>query len=332
VQHRTEGKFRSALVTGGAGFIGSHLADELRGAGVAVRTVDDLRETSLAPFDDGLMRKNVLDLTPDDVAGVDAVYHLASDKSVPLSFEKPLRYIENIECTIHLLRLCARVGVAKIYIASTCEVYGTAEHLPTEESQTFAPMSPYAATKVAMEMVTRAYQQAASSGTDITVLRFFNVYGPRQRPDNVVPGFCSGALTSGLLPVDGAGTQRRDFTYIDDLVDQLTQLPGLVRPPAVLNLGSGTSTSVLEIAAIVRDLCPEAAVAWMPARQNDPQEFRAGTGLGRSLLQQRGTPVSLPDGIARTLRWWRESDAIERISSAKQDRLRTPHLERTSGG
>jgi dTDP-glucose 4,6-dehydratase/UDP-glucose 4-epimerase len=328
----TEGSIRSALVTGGAGFIGSHLADRLRDAGVAVKTVDDLREISLAPVDSELMRKNVLDLTPNDLAGVDAVFHLASDKSVPLSFEKPLQYIENIECTIHLLQICARANIPKIYIASTCEVYGTAENLPTEESQPFAPMSPYAATKVAMEMVTRAYQQAMASSTDITVLRFFNIYGPRQRPDNVVSGFCLGALTDGLLPVDGEGTQRRDFTYIDDLIDQIVQLPGLARSPAVLNLGSGASTSVLEIAAIVRDLIPESRVAWMPARRNDPQEFRAGTGLRKSLLQQRTPPVVLSDGIARTLNWWRESEAIERISSAKQDAPRNAHLEDMARG
>ncbi|MER5219326.1 NAD-dependent epimerase/dehydratase family protein [Streptomyces flaveus] len=332
MQHSTEGSIRSALVTGGAGFIGSHLADRLRDTGVAVKTVDDLREISLAPVDGELMRKNVLDLTPDDLAGVDAVFHLASDKSVPLSFERPLQYIENIECTIHLLRICARANIPKIYIASTCEVYGTAEHLPTEESQPFAPMSPYAATKVAMEMVTRAYQQATASGTDITVLRFFNIYGPRQRPDNVVSGFCLGALTDGLLPVDGEGTQRRDFTYIDDLIDQIVQLPGLARSPAVLNLGSGASTSVLEIAAIVRDLSPDSTVAWMPARRNDPQEFRAGTGLRKSLLQQRTPPVVLSDGIARTLNWWRESGAIERISSAKQDAPRNAHLENMARG
>lgn len=332
MQHSTEGSIHSALVTGGAGFIGSHLADRLRDAGVAVKTVDDLREISLAPVDGELMRKNVLDLTPDDLAGVDVVFHLASDKSVPLSFEKPLQYIENIECAIHLLRICTRANVPKIYIASTCEVYGTAENLPTEESQPFAPMSPYAATKVAMEMVTRAYQQATASGTDITILRFFNIYGPRQRPDNVVSGFCLGALTDGLLPVDGEGTQRRDFTYIDDLIDQIVQLPGLARSPAVLNLGSGASTSVLEIAAIVRDLSPECRVAWMPARRNDPQEFRAGTGLRKSLLQQRTPPVTLADGIARTLDWWRESGAIERISSAKQDAPRNAHLENMARG
>lgn len=316
MQHETDRALRCALVTGGAGFIGAHLATALRERAVAVRTVDDLRETPLAPIAPDLMRKNVLDLTLEDLAGVDAVYHLASDKSVPLSFEKPLQYLENIESTIHLLKLCAQAGTPKIYIASTCEVYGEARRLPTDEAQALAPMSPYAATKVAMEMVTRAYQRAAPEGVAITVLRFFNVYGPFQRPDNVVPRFCLGALTDGGLPIDGTGTQRRDFTYIDDLIGRLLQLPGLRHAPAVLNLGSGRSTSVLELAALVRDLCPDATVRWTPARPSDPQEFRACDALQRSLLQQSSPPVSLPDGIARTLAWWRESGAAERLSYA----------------
>ncbi|WP_327347353.1 NAD-dependent epimerase/dehydratase family protein [Streptomyces europaeiscabiei] len=319
-----QGKKPTVLVTGGAGFIGRHLTTVLRSADMTVHSVDDLRVKPLVDADDSLVRKSVRELTADDVSGVDVVYHLASDKSVPLSFVQPLQYLDNLESTAHLMRICADAAVPRVIIASTCEVYGRAARLPTMESEPLAPLSPYAASKVAMEMVTRAYQECVNSGTVTTIVRFFNVYGPGERPDAVIPGFCLGALTDGLLTVEGSGTQRRDFSYIDDVVDQLVQLT-VATPVPVLNIGSGVSVSVLEIAAVVRELRPNATVRWTRPRPNEIPEFRSDTSLQRSLLSHRTPPVGLREGIERTLRWWVESGVLERHGSPAEE-LPRPQL------
>ncbi|MCX4850446.1 NAD(P)-dependent oxidoreductase [Streptomyces sp. NBC_00893] len=316
-----QGKKPTVLVTGGAGFIGRHLTAALRSAGMTVHSVDDLRVRPLADPDGSLVRKSVRELTPNDVSGVDVVYHLASDKSVPLSFVQPLQYLDNLESTAHLMRVCADAAVPRVLIASTCEVYGRAARLPTEESAPLAPLSPYAASKVAMEMVARTYQECADSGMDTTIVRFFNVYGPGERPDAVIPGFCLGALTDGSLCVEGAGTQRRDFSYIDDVVDQLVQLTAAA-PVPVVNIGSGVSASVLEIAAIVRELCPNATVRWTRSRPNEIPEFRSDVSLQRSLFSLRTPSVGLREGVERTLRWWSESGVLERHGSPAGSLLR----------
>jgi len=319
-----QGKKPTVLVTGGAGFIGSHLTAALHSAGMTVHSVDDLRVRPLVDPDDSLICKSVLEITADDVTGVDVVYHLASDKNVPLSFVQPLQYLENLDSTAHLLRICMDADVPRVIIASSCEVYGRAARLPTGESEPLAPLSPYAASKVAMEMVARAYQQCRDSSTVTSIVRFFNVYGPGERTDAVIPRFCVGALTDSVLPVEGSGTQRRDFSFIDDVVDQLVQLT-VATPLPVLNIGSGVSVSVLEIGAIIRELRPTATVQWTEARPNEIPEFRSDTSLQRSLLATPASPVGLRDGIERTLRWWAESGVLERYGSNVKD-LPSPQL------
>ncbi|MGW7544679.1 NAD-dependent epimerase/dehydratase family protein [Streptomyces sp. NPDC054770] len=312
----------SALITGGAGFVGGHLATALRGAGIEVRNIDDLRVTPLIAPPEDLLRKSVLEMGPDDVADVDVVYHLASEKSVPLSFERPLQYLENLESTTHLLKLCAGAGVRRVIIASTCEVYGQAEKLPTDEAQPFAPRSPYAASKVAMEMVTKTFQQAAATDTAATIVRFFNVYGPGERPDAVIPRFCVGALTDRSLPIEGTGVQRRDFSYIGDIVQRLVALPS-VEPVPVVNLGSGTATSILEVGSIIRSLCPDSTVDWTQPRTNEIQEFRADVSLQQCLLPV-GTPTTgLREGVSRTLRWWQELGRLDSVEAHLAEASRT---------
>jgi dTDP-glucose 4,6-dehydratase/UDP-glucose 4-epimerase len=306
----------TVLITGGAGFIGSHLANAWRAAGSGLRLVDDLRVAPLLPLNRSLLRKSVLEMTKADLAGVDVVYHLASDKNVPRSFDQPLQYLENLESTTHLLRLCTEMGVARVIVASTCEVYGRARNLPTGEDEPLAPLSPYAASKVAMEMVVRAYQEAGGPGLLPTVVRFFNVYGPGERPDAVIPRFCAGALTDGVLPIEGAGTQRRDFSYIDDVVDRLVRLVPIDSVP-VINLGSGVSTSISEIARIVSAVRHGVVAVHRDSRRNEIGEFTADITLQQMLLARSAPVVRLEEGIARTLEWWSESE--ERLASAIDD-------------
>ncbi|MFE8944814.1 NAD-dependent epimerase/dehydratase family protein [Streptomyces sp. NPDC007856] len=293
------------LTTGGAGFIGSHLADWWEAQNVQVVTVDDLRAKPLVSIRGSFKEKSVLDMEPDDLDGVDVVYHLASHKSVPESFSQPIEYLENVESVSHLLRLVAEAGTPRVIIASTCEVYGQATVLPSEEGAPLAPRSPYAATKVALEMIARAYQQAADVGVDITLVRFFNVYGPRERPDALVPSFCKSALEDGRLLLEGSGDQRRDFTYISDLIPRLARLAS-VRSVPTLNLGSGESHSVRDVAQILLELHQGAVVQQMPERQNEIQEFRADVTLARRLLGNGRTRVGLREGIGLTYKWWQD--------------------------
>jgi len=286
--------------------LGVHLATAMREAGSEVRIVDDLRATPLITPCEDLLRKRVLDMSPEDVADVDVVYHLASEKSVPLSFGRPAQYLENVESTIHLLKLCVGAGVGRVIIASSCEVYGQAKKLPTDEAQAFAPKSPYAASKVAMEMAAKAFQTSQLTDTAVTLVRCFNVYGPGERPDAVVPRFCLGALTDGGLPIEGSGLQRRDFSYVSDIVNRLVALP-TVEPVPVINLGSGEAFSILEVGSIIRSLRPESTLRWTEARDDEIQELRADVSLQQCLLSVNSPSIGLREGVSRTLQWWEET-------------------------
>jgi UDP-glucose 4-epimerase len=290
------------LVTGGAGFIGRHLAVELLRRSCDVTIIDDLRvEPLLAPIG-RTQFKPILQMTADDLVGVDAVVHLASFKSVPESFRRPLEQLDNIDSGRHLLELCAEVGVPRVVVASTCEVYGQAE-LPTAEHRPFAPRSPYAWSKTALEMLARAHQQAAVRGARITVVRLFNVYGPGERPDALVPRLCRSALLRGELPVEGSGSQRRDLSYVSDAVEDLLRVLE-ESPGGVVNVGTGVSWSVDDVVSVVHGLWPGARKVQLEERPCEIQEFRADvTALRR--ISPRGEPVPLEAGVRLTFDWWR---------------------------
>ncbi|WP_324605611.1 NAD-dependent epimerase/dehydratase family protein [Streptomyces niger] len=296
------------LITGGAGFIGGHLARHLVAEQADVVVVDDLRaEPLISPEGTGkFLEKPVLDMTEQDVEGVRLVYHLASHKSVPRSFRQPLDYLDNVDSGRHLLDLCAGVGVERVIVGSTCEVYGQAETLPTPEDAPLSPRSPYASSKVALEMLAQAHQRAGGF-PEVGVVRFFNVYGPGERPDALVPRLCANLLLRNELPIEGDGQQRRDFTYISDVVRKLEMLAhGDIAP--VINLGSGHSYSVSEVVGFLRDISPTAETVRKPGRVNEISEFRAGTTLQDRLLAPSHISVDMATGVHETLSWWESRD------------------------
>ncbi|MGW7259923.1 NAD-dependent epimerase/dehydratase family protein [Streptomyces sp. NPDC054834] len=301
------------LITGGAGFIGAHLARHLAARNADVVVVDDMRvEPMMSPEGIGkLMEKSVLDMTAADLDGIDLVYHLASHKSVPRSFKQPLDYLDNVDSGRHLLELCATAGVKRVIVGSTCEVYGQAKTLPTSEDAPLSPRSPYAASKVALEMIAQAYQRSA--GTEVGIVRFFNVYGPGERPDALVPRLCANLLLKGELPVEGTGGQRRDFTYITDVVRKLAGLAESHLAP-VVNLGSGRSYSVNEIVELLQATTPGTEVVHKRERTNEISEFRAATAVQERLLDDAAPTVGIADGVSQTLAWWatRDLDDITR--------------------
>ncbi|MEU3400824.1 NAD-dependent epimerase/dehydratase family protein [Streptomyces filamentosus] len=300
------------LITGGAGFIGGHLARALVSSGEEVTVLDDLRVPPMIPPEGTgkFLEKTVLELEERDLSDIRLVYHLASHKSVPRSFKQPLDYLENVDSGRHLLALCASAGVPKVVVGSTCEVYGQAGILPTPEASPLSPRSPYAVSKVGLEMVAGAHQHA-SGAPEVGVVRFFNVYGPAERPDALIPRLCANLLTRNELPVEGDGEQRRDFTYITDVVDKLIALADQPLPP-VINFGSGRSFSVNDVVRVLQAASSGAEIARKRPRPNEISEFRADTALQTRHIGERSGGIGLEEGIRLTLNWW-ESRGLDDI-------------------
>lgn len=254
------------LVTGGAGFIGSHVVDKLAGCGYGVKVFDDLSEGKLSNVkghlkngqvcfvkgdirDAGLVRKCVRD--------VDAVVHLAAVTSIPFSIERPsLTFDINTKGTLNLLDACAKTNVKRFVFASSCSVYGDPAYLPVNEEHPTFPMSPYAASKLEGEECCRTYQE--QHGLSTVVLRLFNVYGPRQKLDaysGVIARFFSRAKKHMPLVIYGDGNQIRDFVHVWDVAEAvLKALETRGVAGEVFNIGFGKATSVNSLAKSVLDL------------------------------------------------------------------------------
>lgn len=281
---------------------------------MSVVTVDYLR---IAPLQDPVgdfREKAVLDMVINEVADVDVVYHLASHKSVPESFHRPLDYLDNMRSTMHLLEICSAARVPRVIVGSTCEVYGQAGELPNREDSSLAPRSPYAASKVAVEMAARAHQHH-DDGTEVMVARLFNVFGPGERADALVPALCRSALVDRALVVEGGGEQRRDLSYIDDTVSKLESMGTSVYAP-VLNLGSGRSWSVREIVDMVSELAPGVSVTNADERPNEIREFVAHTAAATEALGEQSPCTDVPAGVRITFNWW-----VDRLKCVPDPRL-----------
>jgi dTDP-glucose 4,6-dehydratase/UDP-glucose 4-epimerase len=283
------------LVTGAAGFIGRNLVRALRACGAEVVGVDDW-SSPYAVAGPWIERGDVLDLGIRDVHGIDTLVHLAARKNVAASFADRDEIARNVLVDRHLVELAARGAIRRLLVASSCEVYGDRGALPANaEVDAFAPRSPYAVSKVALEHLLSVY---ARPGQESTALRFFNVYGPDEGPDAVVPRFIAEVRTRRTLTIEGDGRQRRDFNDVEDVVDMLVQLVGHPGPlPCALNVGSGRSRSIRELAAVVLDLAAGGGVAHEASRPNEVDDFTAcTTRLGAFVTLRRR---SLEAGVAR---------------------------------
>ena len=305
------------LVTGGAGFIGSHLVDALVRAGEPVRVLDDLssgREENLAASlaKVELVRGSVADAATvrRAMAGVRRVFHLAARPSVQKSFEEPeLAHEVNAGGTMRVAVEAARAGVERLIFAGSCAVYGDAGAGPAVEEQRLDPKSPYAAQKLLGEHYCRLL--GAGRGLRAVVLRFFNVYGPRQDPGSpysgVISVFCEKLLRNEPLLIFGDGKQTRDFVCVDDVVQALTRAAAAdVASGATFNVASGRSRSLLDlVAALAAATGAKASPEFAPARVGDIVHSTADIARARRDLGY-DPAVRFEEGLARTVAWYRD--------------------------
>jgi UDP-glucuronate 4-epimerase len=311
------------LVTGGAGFIGSHLAEALLARGDEVRVVDcltpyydlDQKRANLRALED---RAEVLttdlgdgDLAP-VVADVDVVFHQAGQPGVRLSWGDGFGAYEfnNIRATQRLLEACRDLDLQRFVYASSSSIYGEAERYPTAELDLPRPRSPYGVTKLAGEHLCALY--AATWQVPTLSLRYFTVYGPRQRPDMAFHRLCRSVLTGEPFPQYGDGSQIRDFTYVTDVVAAnlaAAEAPlGAVAPGEVINVAGGTSTSLADVIATVEALADRPVpIDHRPEQSGDVSRTGGSTERARSWLGW-APRVDLRTGLAHQLAWHREHE------------------------
>jgi UDP-glucose 4-epimerase len=309
------------LVTGGAGFIGSHLVEALTTAGMRARVLDNL-STGLrsnldgirpAPeFVDGDLRDPAA--VGRAVSGVGVVFHLGALASVQLSVENPSGSHDVCATgTLNVLDAARRSGVRRVVYAASSSAYGIPAGDVQTEADPIRPLSPYAAAKLAGELYAESF--AATYGLETARTRFFNIFGPRQRADSPYSGVIAlftAAMTAGKAPnVYGDGLQSRDFTYVTDAVQALLKaasVPGV--SGQVYNVGTGRSVTVLDlIAALNKILGTSLTAKHGPSRAGDVRHSRADISRARQDLGYEPL-VSFEEGLRRTLDWYRESSLV----------------------
>lgn len=300
------------LITGGAGFIGSHVVERLLELGARVVVLDDLstglRSNLPRAGDVRFVHGDAADpaAVHEAMAGCTRVVHLAAVASVQRSVEDPIgTHRANLIATLQVLEAARAVGIARLVYASSAAVYGDERTPPVAEAGSLAPQTPYAADKLAGEHYLAYYRRAF--GMPTVALRFFNVYGPRQVPDSpysgVISKFADRVLRRQPITVYGDGLQTRDFVEVGDVVEAIVGCLASELAPEefVMNVGTGTATSVLElIAALERAAGATVPVAFEAARVGDVRHSAADAGrLRRALPAWSPRPLEL--GLRRLL-------------------------------
>lgn len=308
----------TAVVTGGAGFIGSHLTEHLLQIGHTVRVIDDLATGSrdnLASFAAdprfSLFVQSVTDLArlQHAFAGAELVFHHAALPSVPLSIKDPLRVHEVcVTGTLNVLLAARAVGVRRVVYVSSSAVYGDNQQAVQREDAPLLPISPYGAAKLAGEQYCHAF--TASYGLETVCLRYFNVFGPRQDPTSdyaaVIPIFIRKMLAGEAATIYGDGEQTRDFVHVGNVVR--ANVLAAAAPEAVggvFNIGVGEPISLNQLAAALNSVLGcDLAPTYAPVRQGDIRHSCADISRARDILDYTPT-ISLADGLAQTAAWLR---------------------------
>ena len=312
--------YSKILVTGGAGFIGSHIVDRLLKEGFEVTVIDNLstgRRENIAHHQNRknfqLVKGDIRNtaLVKNVVEDVDAVFHEAALVSVPRSVENPLLANEvNVSGTLNVLKTSADANVKRFIHASSSSVYGETETLPKHEKLTSQPISPYAVSKLAAENYVKVYYEVY--GLNTVCLRYFNVYGPRQTYgpySGVITIFINRLLKNEPPIIYGDGKQTRDFTYIQDVVE--ANMLALTRKRAigeVLNIATGTKTTINQLAAMLQQVMNKTNFKPTHAnpRPGDIKHSYADVTKAKKLLQYN-PKISLKNGLIELVKWYVDS-------------------------
>jgi len=315
------------LVTGGAGFIGSHLTRRLLGRGDRVTVLDDFNDfydpakkrRNVEPFlaepayrlvegdirDEALVER--LFTQPDGDRGpFDAVVHLAARAGVRPSLSEPILY-EDVNCigTLRLLEAARRHGPQTFVFGSSSSVYGINEKVPfAEDDPVDLPISPYATTKRTGELL--CFNYAHLYGLRCSCLRFFTVYGPAQRPEMAIHKFTDLLARGKAVPLYGDGTTRRDYTYVDDIVDGLVAALDLAPAFEILNLGGAETTALVDLVHMIAgELAVEPRIDYLPEQPGDVPITYADVGKAGRLLGY-SPRVPIREGLKRFVAWYRQ--------------------------
>jgi UDP-glucose 4-epimerase len=306
-----------AVVTGGAGFIGSHLVRRLVAEGAQVNVIDDLSTGRRANLDNVPVTIAERDLARDAVAdlldGADVIFHLAAVPSVPRSVREPLRSHDAAATgTLRLLEAAREAGVRTFVNSSSSSVYGDVASPPMRESMPTVPRSPYAVAKLAAEGYTRVFAQL--HGMRTVSLRYFNVFGPKQDPTSAyaaaIPRFISAYLRREQPRVFGDGRQSRDFTYVDNVVDaNIAAAAASKLAGESVNIAAGSPRTVLDVlGAISKEFGYWLEPVHAPERPGDIRDSHADLSLARALLGYNAR-VDFETGLGRTVEFLREASA-----------------------
>lgn len=318
---------KNLLITGGAGFIGSHLVDRLLASDVEhITVVDDFNDF----YNPSIKRDNIREHLKDprysiheidirDAAALervfsggnfDCVVHLAARAGVRPSLSEPQLYTEtNINGTLNLLELARQHNINQFVFGSSSSVYGINAKVPFSEYDPIRqPISPYAATKGAGELLCHTYSHLY--GLHCVCLRFFTVYGPRQRPDLAIHKFAKLISQHKPIPVFGDGTTRRDYTYIDDIIDGVTAAIDYDKSNyEVINLGESRTVELRELIALLeKELDTHAIIERQPPQPGDVPQTFADVSKARELLNYQ-PKTQIEEGLHRFVEWFRMSSS-----------------------
>lgn len=312
------------LVTGGAGFIGSHLVEHLLAAGHRVICLDNFE----AFYDPSRKRRNLLaarqhsafrlvegdlrdEQTLERIFGeeeIDKVAHLAARAGVRPSIQDPLLYADvNLRGTLNLLEACRKKGVRRFVFASSSSVYGNNPKVPFSESDPVDhPISPYAATKKAGELLCHTYHHLY--GMDFACLRYFTAYGPRQRPEMAIHQFTRSIHRGEKIALFGDGTSERDYTYIDDVIAGTAAALERENGFEIYNIGESQTVSLAELIQVLEAaLGKKAQIEYLPPQPGDVQRTFADIGKARKQLGYRPA-TEIRTGVAKFVKWFLEEE------------------------
>jgi UDP-glucuronate 4-epimerase len=314
------------LVTGGAGFIGSHLVERLLAQGRTVICVDNFNNF----YDPRIKRKNVsafarnpkVTVIEGDIRDLELlekifsdmrpkeILHLAAMAGVRPSVERPRLYQDvNGMGTLNLLEMSRKYGIENFVFGSSSSVYGISSKVPfSPDDPVECPISPYAATKRANELMCRTYHHLY--GLKVTCLRFFTVYGPRQRPDLAIHKFTKLIDRGEPVPIYGDGTFKRDYTYIDDIMQGVLEAVKLRFDFEIFNLGESRITETVELVRLIEDaLGKKAKIQYLPVQPGDVPITYADIEKSRRMLGY-SPQVKIAEGIPRFVEWFRAQKGV----------------------